>query len=57
MRASHYSTEVGEKKTLKCAPEEAYGEIMPENVLRVPKKDVVQAVGEEECKVGMRNRL
>ena len=43
---------VGESKSIVCAPAEAYGEIRPENILRVPKKDVVDAVGEEFVKVG-----
>ena len=43
---------VGESKTIKCAPADAYGEVRPENILRVPKKDVIDAVGEEFVKVG-----
>ena len=43
---------VGQSKTIKCAPADAYGEVRPENILRVPKKDVVDAVGEDFVKVG-----
>ncbi|CEG01623.1 Cyclophilin-type peptidyl-prolyl cis-trans isomerase, conserved site [Ostreococcus tauri] len=43
---------VGDRKTIECAPAEAYGEIRPENILRVPKGDVVDAVGEDYIKVG-----
>ena len=43
---------VGESKTIKCAPADAYGEVRPENILRVPKKDVIDAVGEDFVKVG-----
>ena len=43
---------VGEQKTLVLPPELAYGEVSPENVLRVPKKDVVDAIGEAECVIG-----
>jgi len=43
---------VGEKKSIKCAPKDAYGDVRPENILRVPKKDVVDAVGAEYVKVG-----
>jgi len=45
---------VGETKTLKCAPEEAYGTADPANVMKVPKKDVVDAVGAEFTTVGER---
>ena len=31
---------VGEKKALKCKPEEAYGEVNPANVMKVPKAEV-----------------
>ena len=44
---------MGEKKTITCAPADAYGEVRPENILRIlPKKDVVDAVGEDLVKVG-----
>jgi peptidyl-prolyl isomerase F (cyclophilin D) len=43
---------VGETKALKCSPAEAYGEINPANVMKVPKKEVVDAVGEEYAVVG-----
>ena len=39
---------MGETKTLKCAPEDAYGMVDPANVMKVPKKDVVDAVGRGE---------
>lgn len=43
---------IGEQKTLLLKPEVAYGEISEENVLRVPKQDVIDAVGAEDCVVG-----
>jgi len=43
---------IGENKTLVLPPEMAYGDVSPENVLRVPKKDVVDAIGEAECVIG-----
>lgn len=43
---------IGENKTLVLPPEMAYGDVSPENVLRVPKKDVVDAIGAEECVIG-----
>ena len=43
---------VGDTKTLKCAPADAYGEINPANVMKVPKKEVMDAVGEEYTVVG-----
>ena len=43
---------IGEMKTLVLPPEMAYGDVSPENVLRVPKKDVVDAIGAEECVIG-----
>jgi len=43
---------VGETKALKCAPAEAYGEVNTENVMKVPKKEVVDAVGEEYAVAG-----
>ena len=38
---------VGETKALKCPPADAYGEVNEANVMKVPKKEVVDAVGEE----------
>ena len=43
---------IGEQKTLVLPPALAYGDVSPENILKVPKKDVVDAVGEAECVVG-----
>lgn len=43
---------IGEQKTLILPPALAYGDVSPENILKVPKKDVVDAVGEAECVVG-----
>ena len=43
---------IGEMKTLVLPPSMAYGDVSPENVLRVPKKDVVDAIGAEECVIG-----
>ena len=43
---------IGENKTLVLPPSMAYGDVSPENVLRVPKKDVVDAIGAEECVIG-----
>merc|ERR1712100_756386 len=43
---------IGEQKTLALPPALAYGDVSPENILKVPKKDVVDAVGEAECVVG-----
>jgi len=43
---------IGENKTLVLPPEMAYGDVSPENVLRVPKKDVVDAIGEADCVIG-----
>ena len=45
---------VGDTKQMRLDHEVAYGEKTAENVLKVPKKDVVQAVGEDECKIGAR---
>ena len=43
---------VGDTKTLKCAPADAYGEVNPANVMKVPKQEVMDAVGEEYTVVG-----
>ena len=43
---------IGEQKTLILPPALAYGDVSPENIFKVPKKDVVDAVGEAECVVG-----
>lgn len=44
---------IGEKKVIRCLPEQAYGEASDENVVTVEKNAVVDAVGEENCKVGV----
>jgi len=43
---------IGELKTLNCVPKDAYGEINPANVMKVPKQEVMDAVGEEYTVVG-----
>ena len=43
---------VGDKKDLKLSPDDAYGEVNPANVMKVPKQEVVGAVGEEYTVVG-----
>jgi len=43
---------IGDAKTLKCEPKDAYGEINPANVMKVPKKEVMDAVGEEYTVIG-----
>ena len=43
---------IGDTKTLKCAPADAYGEINPANVMKVPKQEVMDAVGEEYTVIG-----
>ena len=43
---------VGETKSLKCPPADAYGEVNEANVMKVPKAEVVDAVGEEHAVVG-----
>ena len=45
---------VGDTKKFTLSPEEAYGMPSDENVLTVPKEQVVQGVGEENVKVGTR---
>jgi len=43
---------VGDTKSLKLSPEDAYGEPDEKNVLTIPKEQVVQAVGESQTVVG-----
>merc|ERR1719352_1584376 len=43
---------VGDKKDLKLSPDDAYCEVNPANVMKVPKQEVMDAVGEEYTVVG-----
>mmetsp|Transcript_4536 Transcript_4536/g.12648 ORF Transcript_4536/g.12648 Transcript_4536/m.12648 type:complete len:392 (-) Transcript_4536:327-1502(-) len=43
---------VGETKSLKCTPEDAYGEPSDSNKIQVPKEQAFQSIGESMTKVG-----